>query len=56
VLTDVRYLGTRFVLIHGGAPLVEDAAYLALKPHVWVDISAQPFLYAVPELAANLRM
>ena len=34
----------------------EDAAYLALKPHVWVDISAQPLLYAVPELAANLRM
>jgi uncharacterized protein len=56
VLTDVRYFGTQFVLIHGGAPLVEDAAYLALKPHVWVDISAQPFLYAVPELAANLRM
>ena len=39
----------QFVLIHGGMPLVEHAAYLALKPHVWYDMSAMPFLYPVPE-------
>jgi predicted TIM-barrel fold metal-dependent hydrolase len=51
VLTDVRYFGTPFVLIHGGAPEIEHAAYLALKPHVWYDMSAMPFLYPVPQLA-----
>lgn len=55
VLTDVRYFDTQFVIIHGGAPLVEYAAYLALKPHVWYDMSAMTFLYPVPELAQALR-
>ena len=55
VLTDVHYFGTQFVLIHGGMPFTEHAAYLALKPHVWFDISAMPFLYTVPDLAAVLR-
>ena len=55
VLTDVRFFETQFVLIHGGAPLIEDAAYLALKPHVWLDVSALPFLYPVPDLAQALR-
>jgi predicted TIM-barrel fold metal-dependent hydrolase len=36
-------------------PLVEHAAYLALKPHVWYDMSAMPFLYPVPEMAEALR-
>ena len=55
VLTETRYFGTQFVLIHGGSPLIEDAAYLGLKPHVWIDISSMPFLYPVPDLAAALR-
>jgi predicted TIM-barrel fold metal-dependent hydrolase len=55
VLTDARYFDTTFVLIHGGLPAVEEAAYLALKPHVWLDVSAMPFLYPVPDLAARLR-
>jgi predicted TIM-barrel fold metal-dependent hydrolase len=55
VLTDPRFFGTSFVLIHGGVPLVEEAAYLAVKPHVWVDVSAQPILFPVPDVAANLR-
>lgn len=55
VLTDPRFFGTSFVLIHGGVPLVEEAAYLAFKPHVWIDVSAQPFLFPVPDVAANLR-
>jgi predicted TIM-barrel fold metal-dependent hydrolase len=56
LLTDPRYFATDVVLIHGGAPLCEEAAYLALKPHVWVDVSAMPFLYPVPDLAAALRL
>jgi hypothetical protein len=55
VLTDVRYFDTQFVLIHGGAPLVEYAAYLALKPHVWYDMSAMTFVYPIPDLADVLR-
>lgn len=55
VLTDPRFFDTQFVLIHGGHPQHEDAAYMTLKPHVWVDISALPFVYEVPELAAVYR-
>jgi predicted TIM-barrel fold metal-dependent hydrolase len=55
VLTDPRFFGTHFVLIHGGAPLVLDAAYLGMKPHVWIDISALPFLFPVPDVAEALR-
>ena len=55
ILTDVRFFGTQFVLIHGGMPLVEYAAYLALKPNVWYDMSAMPFLYPVPDLAEAIR-
>lgn len=56
VLTDTRFFDTQFVLIHGGNPLHEDAAYLAHKPHVWVDISAMPFVYEVPKLADIIRI
>lgn len=55
VLTDVRYFDTQFVLIHGGTPLVEYAAYLFLKPHAWYDMSAMTFLYSIPDLADVLR-
>ena len=56
VLADPRFFGTNFVLIHGGAPLIEQAAYLAAnKPHVWIDLSAMPFLYPTPDLAAAIR-
>lgn len=55
ILTDIRFFDTQFVLIHGGNPQHEDAAYLALKPHVWVDISALPFVYEVPRLAEIIR-
>ena len=55
VLTDPRFGDVPFVLIHGGAPLHEEAAYLALKPNVWIDLSAMPFLYPVPDLATAYR-
>jgi uncharacterized protein len=55
VLTDPMFFDTPVVLIHGGAPWYEVASYLALKPNVWIDISALGFLRPVPELAAILR-
>lgn len=55
VLADPAFFGTQFVLIHGGHPLTEEAAYLALKPHVWVDVSALPHILPIPELAQALR-
>ena len=57
VLCDPRYFGTQFVLIHGGAPQHEAAAYLsANKSHVWIDLSAMPFLYARTEMVRALRI
>lgn len=56
ILTNPRFFRTQFVLIHGGFPLVEDAAYLSLKPHVWIDVSAQPFFYPMRELVERLRI
>jgi predicted TIM-barrel fold metal-dependent hydrolase len=55
VLTDPRFFDTQFVLIHGGMPLIDEASYIAQKPHVWIDVSAQTFVYSEPDLADNLR-
>ncbi|MGH9315057.1 MAG: amidohydrolase family protein, partial [Vicinamibacterales bacterium] len=55
VLADPKFFGTPIVLIHGGFPWHEIAIYLALKPNVWVDISARGFLYPVPDFADVLR-
>ena len=55
VLADPRFFGTPIVLIHGGFPWIEIAIYLALKPNVWVDISARSFIDPVPDFADVLR-
>jgi predicted TIM-barrel fold metal-dependent hydrolase len=55
VLTDPGFFATQVVLIHGGLPWNEIAAYEALKPNVWVDISTMAFLYPVPAFADALR-
>jgi hypothetical protein len=55
ILTDPRFFGTSIVLIHGGGPFYEHAAYLALKPNVWIDISSMGFLYPTPDFAAVIR-
>ena len=55
VLADPKFFSTPVVLIHGGGPWHEIAAYLALKPNVWVDISSTGFLYPVPDVADVLR-
>ncbi|HWR15655.1 MAG TPA: amidohydrolase family protein [Terriglobales bacterium] len=55
VLTDPQFFATPIVLIHGGLPWHEIAAYQALKPNVWIDISTMAFLYPVPAFADRLR-
>jgi uncharacterized protein len=55
VLADPAFFATPIVLIHGGGPWIDSAAYLALKPNVWVDISSIGFLYPVPDFADMLR-
>ncbi|UCE31014.1 MAG: amidohydrolase family protein [Burkholderiales bacterium] len=55
VLANPRFFGTQFVLIHGGFPEVEAAAYQSLRPNVWIDISAQSHFVPVRDLAGNLR-
>jgi predicted TIM-barrel fold metal-dependent hydrolase len=55
VLADPAFFATPIVLIHGGGPWIDIAAYLALKPNVWVDISSIGFLYPVPDFAEMLR-
>jgi hypothetical protein len=55
VLADPKFFAIPIVLIHGGVPWHEIAIYLALKPNVWVDISAIGFLYPVPDFASVLR-
>jgi hypothetical protein len=42
VVTDPAFSGTEFVLIHGGYPLIEEAAYIGMKPNVWIDVSSLP--------------
>ena len=47
--------GTRFVLVHGGWPYTREAAFLAGKPNVYVDFSAQTFLLSTRKLSDVLR-
>ena len=55
VLTDVRFFAMPIVPIHGGGPWYNIAAYLALKPNVWIDVSSIGFLFSVPDFADILR-
>ena len=55
ILADPKFFQTPIVLIHGGAPWYEVAAYLALKPNVWIDTSAIVFLRAIPDVAEIFR-
>lgn len=55
LLADPKFFGTQFVLIHGGFPEVEAAAYQSLRPNVWIDLSAQALFVPPRDLAANIR-
>ncbi len=55
VLNDPQFRKTNFVLIHGGYPFVQEAAFLLEKPNVYADFSAQTFLLTPAALSRVLR-
>lgn len=55
VLNDPSLRKTNFVLIHGGYPFVNEAAFLMEKPNVYADFSAQTFLLTPAALGRVLR-
>jgi len=54
-LNDPASRETRFVLVHGGWPYDREAGVLMMKPNVYADFSAQPFLRSTRALAETLR-
>jgi predicted TIM-barrel fold metal-dependent hydrolase len=54
-LNDPALRKTTFVLIHGGEPFTEQAAFLLAKPNVYADFSAQTFLFSPRLLSETLR-
>lgn len=55
VLADPKFFQTQVVLIHGGGPWYEIAAYFGLKPNVWIDTSSLAFTRPVTDFASILR-
>ena len=55
VINDPAHQGTPIVLIHGGYPFAESAAFLLEKPGVYADFSAQTFLLSPAGLARVLK-
>ena len=54
-LNDSTLRGTRFVLVHGGWPLVNETQALLAKPNVYTDISAMDLILSPTVLAGVLR-
>jgi predicted TIM-barrel fold metal-dependent hydrolase len=54
-LNDSTLRGTRFVVVHGGWPLVDETQPLLAKPNVYTDISAMDLMLSPTELAGVLR-
>jgi predicted TIM-barrel fold metal-dependent hydrolase len=55
VFNDLSLRNTKFVIIHGGWPFERQAGAMALKPNVYVDFSAQPFLRSTRAVSEMLR-
>lgn len=55
VLNDPKLRETKFVLIHGGYPFVNETGFLLEKPNVYADFSAQTFLLTPQALSRVLR-
>lgn len=53
--SDPTLRGTRFIIAHGGWPLVNETQALLAKPNVYTDISAMDLILSPTELAAVLR-
>lgn len=54
-LNDSTLRGTRFVLVHGGWPLVGETQALLAKPNVYTDLSAMDLMLSPTVLAGVLR-
>jgi predicted TIM-barrel fold metal-dependent hydrolase len=54
-LNDSTLRGTRFVIVHGGWPLVGQTQALLGKPNVYADVSMMDVLLSPAQLAAVLR-
>jgi predicted TIM-barrel fold metal-dependent hydrolase len=54
-LNDPTLRKTTFVLVHGGEPFTQQAAFLLSKPNVYADFSAQTFLFSPRVLSDTLR-
>ena len=52
---DSTLRGTRFILVHGGWPLVGETQALLSKPNVWADISMMDQILSPTVLAGVLR-
>ncbi|HEY2026001.1 MAG TPA: hypothetical protein VGG78_03270 [Gemmatimonadaceae bacterium] len=53
--TDSTLRGTKFEIVHGGWPLVDETQGLLAKPNVYADISMMDVVLSPTELAAVLR-
>lgn len=56
MLNDASLRNTRFVIVHGGWPLVDETMTLLGKPNVYADISMMDQLATPPALSRVLRM
>lgn len=54
-LSDRSLRSTNFVLIHGAWPFDRQAGAMLIKPNVYADFSAQPFLRSTRALSETLR-
>jgi predicted TIM-barrel fold metal-dependent hydrolase len=54
-LNDPALRKTRVVFVHGGWPYDRETGVLLMKPSVYADFSAQPFLRSTRALAETLR-
>jgi predicted TIM-barrel fold metal-dependent hydrolase len=54
-LNDSTLRGTKFVIVHGGWPIIAQTSGLLAKPNVYADISMMSVLLAPAQLAGALR-
>jgi len=55
VLNDPELRKTKFVMLHGGWPFVNEITSLLTKPNAYLDFSQQPLIFNAQQLAGYLR-
>jgi len=55
VFNDASLRHTSFVIVHGSWPFERETGVMVLKPNVYADFSAQPFLRSTPALSETLE-